>query len=117
MPFRINDLMITVLPNIGKVMDCDGGCSETCDGGVTQCPGGCSGEATFQSDHCPSNVIDPGELVELRELLRHTLSRVEAPGVVRKILPHTNEEIDALEAKLQGALYELRAYKATKEKR
>lgn len=104
MPFRINDLMITVLPTESDISDCRPG--------FTNCPGGCSNpDSTFPEEKDESN-----ELAEIREILRHAISRVETPAVEHRIIPRTCEGIEALEEKLQGALNELQSYKASKIK-
>ncbi|MCR8982866.1 hypothetical protein [Brevibacillus laterosporus] len=103
MSFRINDLMITVLPKKGQISECRPG--------FTSCDGGCSNPNT----RFPAEKVDSNELTEIKEILRHAISRVEAPDLEHKILPGTCEGIEALEEKLQGALNELRSYMATKE--
>ncbi|PEY75484.1 hypothetical protein [Bacillus cereus] len=106
MLFRINDLMITVLPMRGEKIEAYNPTWE-----LSPCPG-CSDMT--HSDTCPPSLVDPAELIELRELLRQTISVVEAQDLSEMVLPNTSEGINALEAKLQGALNELRDYKATK---
>lgn len=104
MSFRISDLMITVLLKEGLISECRPGFSS--------CPGGCSNpDTTF-----PEEKVDLSELTEIREILRYAISRVETPDFEHKNLPDTCEGIEVIEEKLQGALNELRSYKAKKEK-
>lgn len=104
MSFRISDLMITVLPQAGQLADCRPG--------FTSCPGGCSQPNT---QFPPDEIIESNELIEIRAILRHAISRVEASNAVQPVLPDTSEEIEALEQRLLSALHELRSYKATIE--
>ncbi len=112
MPFKIRDLIVSVISDVGREGDC-GDCSAACSNADTDCPGGCSNaDSHFHTDGCPDYVIDPGDLVELQGLLQAALARIELVGSQPLLRPRTLAEADRLEAKLVGALEALRAEKA-----
>src|SRR5439155_855647 len=85
--FVVKDLMITVLPTRtgGISAGCDAGCTSACSG-CTPCSGGCSpcSDCTKCSLSTPGGldwinyIVDPPDLIALREQLREALTRVDA---------------------------------------
>jgi hypothetical protein len=109
--FRMRDLLITSLPIDGGVLDCDGGCSDTCDGGVTKdCPGGCSNASTKFS-FWEERGDPPPDYTEVQYLMRVALAHSAGGGVAKKMEPQSLEEVDLLEGQLKAALEHLEAHR------
>ena len=108
MPFKIKDLMINDLSeprDEGPIQD------RTCNP-ITR------GGACLNGSALNFNPFDPSEslesLVALKEQLKQQIAQIERQQalVERNLLPQTVEEVDALAAKLNAALDELRALRA-----
>ena len=121
MPYKIKDLMITVLP-------------ETCDSHGTGCPDPsldcrtasgpkriCEGDSMEILDLTPYIYINPPYLDDLRIQLRYALgiaktcfTQMDAPQLEslkeldRQVEPQTVAQLDDVEAKLESALQEVR---------
>jgi hypothetical protein len=133
MPFKFNDLMVTVLPRMRhhspECAATSGGCegtttgalcsSEGCEGMPVQC--GDSGEMI---ELAPYSFIDPAFQLELRQLLLFGLqqSRVGVPSPIAaktleaQMRPRTLRDIDKLEGRMKRALKQLQAEKAKLKK-
>ena len=133
MRFKVNDLMINILPeaNPKEALAC-GACTRCSDcsrcSGCTRCSDcsrctGCS-RCTFWSCDMMSCMYDskypfpyltdpsgsPEALSTLKEQLRQELAQLEQQETeLQGSEPQTVEEIDAIEAKLKDALKELQA--------
>jgi len=127
MPFKFNDLMITVLP---RMRPHDPGCDDTsggCNGTTTTSLCGGEGGRPVECQDSgetieipPISFVDPAYQMELRQLILYGLaqSRVGVPHPIKldvlekQMRPQTIQEIELLEVKLQDALKELKERKA-----
>src|SRR5262249_19107003 len=101
--FKVRDLLITQLPSIGGVADCD-------------CQSGCasSGSHPVHTDFCgcPDRLQgDPPDLRQLQGMLRYAAA-IQATSVIeRQMQPLNLREMEQLEATLASALDAVRSQK------
>lgn len=131
MPFKFQDLMITVLPSSfgeggGDASGCNG-----CSGGGTSTVGSCTSECGVQCgdtgeifEVTPFEYVDPAYVLELRQLAVYGLTsspgvslsqRQSAEALEAQMQPKTAGELELLEKKLSDALEAVRTLKAQKK--
>lgn len=102
MPFRIKDLIISVVPLVpGPLVAGDCGGAQSCSG---------SSECTAATGHgqvSEACQIDPGEIEEMGALLEQAVAVYQVASQRYRQAPQTIEQIETLERKLEGALSEL----------
>lgn len=102
MPFRVKDLIISVVPP-PAVVSVEGDC-----GGQQSCSG--SSECTAVSAVAQSNgcqLIDPADLAELGPLLEQALMVYRSAAQPSPLAPRTAAQITSLRQQLTGAIAEL----------
>ena len=104
MIFKVRDLLVTVLPS-RLADDCtnDTRCNG-CTNQFSDCDAGCSNARSDFSEHCPEWRFDPGELVEVQEILRLAMIRAEAASIESRLESRTNDDLDGVERRLTSAI-------------
>ena len=113
MQFRINDLMVTVLPG-GKGLQCDPPTSTCGPVGDSATVGSCTSEGCREGR---LEMGDPAVLEELRGLLGHALIQLDLAGIESSVRPRTLVEVEALDERLASARELLKAQRANLKKR
>lgn len=110
MPFKIRDLMITVLPSD---LDLDVFGSSPCDAG-SSAPPGVPDPPPPPPPPGPDQVTlgSRADILELRLILQLALAELGGPLSPDQMRPRSLADIDELENKLSGALEEVRALRA-----
>ena len=102
MPFRIKDLIISVVQVApGPVVAGDCGGAQSCSGS-SECTA-VTGNAQA-SEACQ---IDPADIEEMGALLEQAVAVYQVATQRYRQAPQTSEQVDVLERKLNGALSEL----------
>lgn len=118
MKYRIKDLIISIIPDRMKAAGCDANqsaCTGKCSNADSDCPGGCSnGDTKFcggASDKIVDPVemiVDPAELIEMKEILQHVTATLDSAIHKSKQVKINAKEAEILEQKITAALTALK---------
>jgi len=108
MPFKIRDLVITLLPPGLRLPG--GGAAEPCDGGSENPPGPPPDPPGPEGPD--SRFLDPRDLFELRVMLQLALAQLGGPVSEGELRPQAIQDLDEIEKRLTGALEDVRNQRA-----